>query len=93
MEKDERTENQVIKDKLFDDLQDKLNDIDALRGSILRKYGWVERCDFPDSCWRWVKVVKGVTLAIPTISAIRMEQNIIEYTKSKQCTERQDRCG
>ncbi len=76
----EITENQTIKHKLFEELKEKREDVFNLEGSILRKYGWDQRCDFPDHCWRWVKSIKGVTLVTDAKTALDMEYAIIEYS-------------
>jgi len=42
----------------------------------LRKNDWDLSCDFPDSTWRWVKTLKGVTLALPFDDAFSMQSHI-----------------
>ena len=78
-EMSKQTENQKLKQKLFEELQDKKRDVENMQGSLLCKYGWEFKCDFPDCCWRWCKSIKGVTLAVSQSDAIHMEESTIEY--------------
>ena len=76
---EKQTENQEIKQKLIDDLQDKYNNIRFAKEAFLRKYGWDNSCKFPDCCWRWVKEIKGQTIAVSLNDAIDLESEIVEY--------------
>jgi len=73
------SDEQVLKSKLLDEIQDMKNDLHFKQKAFLRKFGWDESCSFPDCCWRWVKVVKGETIAVSMDDAIRIETKIVHY--------------
>ena len=64
---------------LLDEIEDNKSDLQHKQEGFLRLFGWHNSCQFPDSCWRWVKVVGGVTIAVSTTDAIHIEQNISHY--------------
>ena len=45
---------------------------------FLRKRGWDYTCEFPDSCWRYVKTVKGMRICVNANEAFNIERNFIE---------------
>ena len=77
---EEESENQKLKNKLIDDIQDKTNDLRFAKEAFLRKNGWDSDCGFPDCCWRWVKEIKGQTIAVSLADAYDIECEIIEYS-------------
>ena len=73
------TENQLLKDNLYDEVEDKKRDLNNLKEGILRKHGWHHSCTFPGSFWLWVKEVKGETIATTMDVALNIEANMVEY--------------
>lgn len=61
----------LVVDAAFEDAKIK-------RDQFLVRYGWVYSCDFPDSCWRFVKTVKGQSLCLSGKDAFNMEHKFIE---------------
>lgn len=53
------------------------NDLDYKRTKWLEKYGWEERCNFPDSCWRWCKKIKGQMMTCRKAEAIKIERDFL----------------
>ena len=43
----------------------------------LEKYGWKQRCDFVDSCWRWCKVINDEMMMCDESEAINLEYNYL----------------
>ena len=73
------TENQKLKDRLFDELEDKTQDLKNFKAGLLTKCGWVHSCNCPGSFWLWIKTIKGETISTDAEKALLIEQNIIEY--------------
>ena len=73
------SDEQVLKDSLMDEIKDKVREVGYKKEAFLRKYGWISSCNFPDSCWRWVKEIKGVTIAVSRDNAVRIEAEINHY--------------
>jgi hypothetical protein len=53
-------------------------DLHQLQEKFLRDHGWVTSCDFPDSCWRWVKVFGDKTFVMSFTEAYSLESYIEE---------------
>ena len=75
------TENQKIKNKLLEGIEIHKANLHNAKATFLRKYGWDYCCNFPDSCWRWCKEVKGQTIALNLKEALSIESEIIEHGK------------
>lgn len=73
------SDEQVLKQNLLDEIQDMENNIKYKEEAFLRKYGWDYSCNFPDCCWRFVKEVKGETIAVSMSDAISIEKEILHY--------------
>jgi len=52
-------------------------DLKEKRTKWLTKYGWKERCDFPDSCWRWCKEIEGKLMMCTESKAIKIELDFV----------------
>jgi len=52
-------------------------DLRVKRVQWLTKYGWKERCDFVDSCWRWCKEIEGKMMMCTETQAIKIECNFL----------------
>jgi len=50
-------EQMTEKEKSYESVRLMEIDLESAKKAWLVKYGWQERCDFPDSCWRWCKEV------------------------------------
>lgn len=74
--------NQTIKYNFIENISKKVYDLQYVKEAFLRKYGWDASCAFPDSYWRWVKEIKGQTIATGLDEAVRMEEQIIEHSGS-----------
>lgn len=68
---EEREKAACVVDAAFEDAANK-------RDQFLATYGWDYSCDFPDSCWRFVKVVKGQSLFLSGRDAFDMERKFIK---------------
>jgi len=53
-------------------------DASSLREKFLTASGWEQTCDFPDSCWRWCKQIKGKVLALTRDQAFKLECHLFE---------------
>ena len=73
------SDEQVRKSSLSDEIQKMKEDVGFKKEAFLRLFGWEASCSFPDACWRWVKSIKGVTLALSLEHAVNLEENILHY--------------
>ena len=53
-------------------------DASTVRSNFLRLHGWDYTCDFPDSCWRWVKQYGDQRLMLSEADAFTMEKDYLE---------------
>jgi hypothetical protein len=60
--------------QLFDELQDKRNDLRFFKENILRTLGWESRCDFPGGLWLWCKTINGENICVDLDCAISIEE-------------------
>jgi hypothetical protein len=42
--------------------------------ALLSYAGWNHSCDFPDSCWYWVKVVRNKNIACSLEDALHIQE-------------------
>ena len=75
------SDEQITKHGLLDEIEDMKNDLSNKNEAFLRLFGWDDSCDFPDSCWRWVKIIKSQTIAVSCSNAINIEKQIFHYRK------------
>jgi len=73
------SDEQIIKFKLAEEIQKAEEDVRYKKKEFLRLHGWATTSSFPDAHWRWVKSVKGVTLALSLNEAYSVEQAILHY--------------
>ena len=73
------SDEQLQKFKFSEEIQQIIEDVVFRKKAYLRLYGWESSCSFPDACWRWVKSIKGVTLALSLDGAYHIEQTIFHY--------------
>ena len=72
------------KEKSYESIQIMENELKSAKKKWLVQHGWVERCDFPDSCWRWCKEVPAmgdhpkVLMMCDLGKAINIEYNYLE---------------
>jgi len=52
-------------------------DLAQARRNWLEKYGWKQRCNFVDSCWRWCKKIEGEMMMCTEAQAIKIELDFI----------------
>jgi len=57
-------------------IQIKIEQLGFKEDAWLREQGWERDCSFPDSCWRWCKLIDGKLICTDKKSAISMEQNM-----------------
>lgn len=65
------------KERSFEPIMLMENELKDRRRKWLTKYGWTERCDFPDACWRWCKMIKGEMMMCDEREAINIEYNFL----------------
>ena len=51
---------------------------------FLVKWGWKYGCDYPDSCWRWSKVINGQRVNLNANAAFDMERDFLEPCLAKE---------
>lgn len=52
-------------------------ELESKTAKWLRKYGWEERCNFPDSCGRWCKEIEGQIMMCRKSEAIKIERDFL----------------
>jgi hypothetical protein len=78
------SDEEVLKNELLRKINDIKLDLDNVQSQFLRKFGWDCSCSFPDCCWRWVKEIKGETIAVSLNDAISIEKNIMHYQNNNK---------
>jgi len=73
------SDEQVLKDELSIKILEAGWALEEAKKRYLRQFGWNHSCSFPDSCWRWVKVIRGETIAVSIDCALSIEKNILHY--------------
>lgn len=73
------SDEQVLKEELSIKINNAELDLRGAKEIYLRQFGWEYSCSFPDACWRWVKVVRGETIAVSISCALSIEKNIQHY--------------
>lgn len=51
-------------------------DAALLQERYLRQEGWEYRCDYPDSCWRWSKMLNGRVMVMNAGEAFNFQETI-----------------
>ena len=69
----------LLKEELSIEINNAELDLREAKKKYLRQFGWEHDCSFPDSCWRWVKVVRGETIAVSIECALSIERSILHY--------------
>jgi hypothetical protein len=52
-------------------------DLYGRKNAWLSAHGWKYTSDFPDSCWRWVKKIKGKSMMCSRDEALNIELNCL----------------
>lgn len=65
------------KEESFEPIRYMEIDLETAKKEWLQKYGWVERCNFVDSYWRWCKEIDGVLMMCDMQGAINIEYNYL----------------
>lgn len=61
------------KENEYIEIKTKELELESYKKRILLKYGWQEKCGFPDACWRWCKKVNGDLMTLSIKDALRIE--------------------
>ncbi|MBN2591614.1 MAG: hypothetical protein JXA96_17240 [Sedimentisphaerales bacterium] len=78
------SDEQVLKNNLFSDIQKTKENVNYKEEAFLRKFGWDCSCSFPGALWLWVKTIRGITMATSRDNAIIIEMNIEHFKKREQ---------
>ena len=68
--------------KRIEDIESDIEQLGFKMDTWLRDNGWRNRCDFPDSCWRWCKKIKlrtdneEVMVCVSKHDAINLEKEL-----------------
>jgi len=52
-------------------------ELEQKKSRWLQAYGWRKTSEFIDSCWRWVKVIKGERMTCDMNEAVNIEFNYL----------------
>lgn len=65
------------KERSFEPIRLMENNLEDEKRKWLTKHGWKQRCDFPDSCWRWCKKIGEELMMCNMREAIHIEYNFL----------------
>ena len=66
-----------IKEQSYEPIRLMENELEDAKRKWLEKYGWEQRCDFIDACWRWCKEIEGKMMMCTEDKAIRIERDYL----------------
>lgn len=61
----------------YEDIREAMDRARQLEKLYLTQYGWEEKCNFPDHCWRWCKKLEDDRIiCVRAATAITIQQEL-----------------